>query len=49
VRSDDIGEVIEFYVSREEADAELENVLEDEPEWAGEIAVVAIEFPLSMQ
>jgi hypothetical protein len=48
-RLNDFGEVIDFYVSREEADAALRDVLTDEPEWSGELGVVAIEFPLSAQ
>jgi hypothetical protein len=45
----DFGEIIEFFVTREEADTALVDVLRDEPEWAGELGVVPIEFPLSNQ
>jgi hypothetical protein len=45
----DFGEVIEFYPSREEAEAALRDVLRDEPGWAGEVGVIAIEFPVSAQ
>jgi hypothetical protein len=39
-----LGEVIEFYLSREEAESALRDVLSDEPEWEGELAVVTIEL-----
>jgi hypothetical protein len=45
----DFGEVIEFYPSREEAETALRDVLKDEPQWAGEFGVVAVEFALSPQ
>jgi len=48
-RLNDFGEVIEFYVSRDDADAALADVLRDEPEWFGELGVVRVEFPVSMQ
>jgi|tagenome__1003787_1003787.scaffolds.fasta_scaffold19106247_1 hypothetical protein len=41
------GEIIEFYSSREDAEAALTDVLTDEPTWAGELGVVAIDFPYS--
>jgi hypothetical protein len=47
-RANGSAEVVEFYASREEADAALEGVLEDEPGWAGEVSVVAVEFPFSL-
>jgi hypothetical protein len=48
-RLSDFGEVIEFYVSREDADAALRDVLRDEPAWVGELGVVPVEFTLSLQ
>jgi hypothetical protein len=48
-RLNDFGEVIEFYPSRQEAQDALRAVLEDEPEWAAELGVVSVEFPLSPQ
>ena len=45
----DFGEVIEFYCSREEAEAALLEVLRDEPEWEGELSVIAVELPFSLQ
>jgi hypothetical protein len=40
----ELGEVIEFYSSREEAEEALRDVLTDEPEWEGELGVVAVEL-----
>jgi hypothetical protein len=40
----ELGEVIEFYLSREEAEKALREVLADEPEWEGELGVVAVEL-----
>jgi hypothetical protein len=37
-----VGEVIEFYGSREQAERALEAVLADEPDWAGMIEVVPL-------
>ncbi|HMI99249.1 MAG TPA: hypothetical protein VK488_05395 [Gaiellaceae bacterium] len=48
-RLNDFGEVIEFYNSQAEADAALNDVLRDEPEWAGELGVIAVEFAMSPQ
>jgi hypothetical protein len=48
-RLNDFGEVIEFYASRQEANAALEDVLRDEPEWQGELGIISIEFTLSPQ
>jgi hypothetical protein len=45
----DFGEIIEFFLCREEADAALRDVLRDEPEWAGQLGVMPIEFALSNQ
>jgi hypothetical protein len=45
----EFGEIIEFYVSREDADAALTDALRDEPAWAGELGVVPVEFTLSLQ
>jgi len=36
--------VIDFYASREDAELILEQVLEDEPGWAGTLEVVAVEL-----
>jgi hypothetical protein len=38
------GKIIEFYPSREEAEAALRDVLTDAPEWAGELGVVTVEL-----
>jgi hypothetical protein len=46
-RLNDFGEVLEFYGSREEAEAALRDVLRDEPEWEGELGVVTVEFAAS--
>ena len=35
---------VEIYVTREEADAALAEVLRDEPSWQDQLAVVEIEF-----
>ena len=43
------GQIIEFFLCREEAVAALRDVLRDEPAWAGELGVVPIEFALSSQ
>jgi hypothetical protein len=48
-REDDPGEVIEFYASREQAEAALKDVLTDEPQWEGLYGVVPVEFPFSPQ
>jgi hypothetical protein len=40
----DLGEVIEFYSSQEEAERALRDVLDDEPEWQGELGVVIVEL-----
>jgi hypothetical protein len=48
-RLNDFGEIIEFYVSRDEADTALRDVLTDEPTWVGELGVVPVEFPISLQ
>jgi hypothetical protein len=48
-RENESGRVIEFYSSREEAEAALRDVLTDEPGWSGELGVVPTEFPLSRQ
>jgi hypothetical protein len=47
--NDGWGEVLEFYVTREEADAALREVLADEPGWLCELGVVPIVFPYSPQ
>jgi hypothetical protein len=43
----ELGEVIEFYSSREEADEALREVLADEPEWEGELGIEVVELGLS--
>jgi hypothetical protein len=48
-RDDDPGEIIEFYISREQAEAALKGVLTDEPQWEGLYGVVPVEFPYSPQ
>lgn len=45
----ELGEVIEFYSSREEAEDALRDVLTDEPGWEGLLAVEIVEFPVSAQ
>jgi hypothetical protein len=40
----ELGEVIEFYSSREEAEEALRGVLTDEPQWEGELGVVVVEL-----
>jgi hypothetical protein len=45
----ELGEVIEFYSSQQEAEQALRDVLDDEPEWQGELGVVAVELPVSAQ
>jgi hypothetical protein len=46
---DELGEVIELYVRREDAEAALRDVLTDDPEWEGELGIVTIEFAVSLQ
>jgi type I restriction enzyme, R subunit len=45
----ELGEIIEFYSSREEAEEALRDVLADEPEWEGVLGVEAVELPVSAQ
>jgi hypothetical protein len=45
----DFGEVVEFYVTRGEAEAALADVLHDEPLWEDELGVVPVEFPVTFQ
>jgi hypothetical protein len=40
----ELGGVVEFYLSREEAEAALRGVLTDEPDWEGEIRVVEVDL-----
>jgi hypothetical protein len=40
----ELGEVVEFFASRDEADEALQQVLVDEPEWRGELGVVEVEL-----
>lgn len=40
----EIAEVIEFYPSREAAEAELREILADEPGWIAKLEVVAVDF-----
>jgi hypothetical protein len=44
-----LGEIIEFYSSQQEAEQVLREVLTDEPEWQGELGVVTVELPVSAQ
>jgi hypothetical protein len=48
-RLTEFGQVIDFYISKREAEAALADVLTDEPDWAGVVGVVALEFSLSVQ
>jgi hypothetical protein len=41
------GQVIDFYISPDEAEAALSDILSDEPEWEDELGVVTIVFPFS--
>jgi hypothetical protein len=43
----ELGEVVEFYLSREEAEAALHDVLADEPGWQGVIGVAEIDLGLA--
>jgi hypothetical protein len=45
----ELGEIIEFYSSQQEAEQALRDVLADEPEWQGELGVVAVELSVSAQ
>jgi hypothetical protein len=45
----ELGEIIEFYSSQHEAEQALRDVLADEPEWQGELGVVAVELPVSAE
>ena len=40
----DLQEVVEFYPSRDEAEAALRAALQDEPDWAPILAVARIEY-----
>jgi hypothetical protein len=42
-----VGEAIDFYSSREAAEAELVKVLRDAPELAGELFVEAVDFAVA--
>ena len=44
-----LGEVIEFYSSRKEAEQALKEVLADEPEWEGQLGVEVVALPVSTQ
>jgi hypothetical protein len=39
-----LGDAIDVYVSREQAEADLESVLGDEPEWEGFLCVEPVEL-----
>ena len=39
-----IQEVIEFFATKADAEAELEQILRDEPGWASVLSVVAVDF-----
>ena len=45
----ELGEIVEFYRSREEAEQALHEVLTDEPAWEGQLGVEAVELPVSAQ
>lgn len=45
--SEEIGQVIDFYATREEAEGELRDALSDEPEWEGLLRVEAFNFETS--
>jgi hypothetical protein len=45
--SDEIGAVIDFYATREEAEAELRDALSDEPEWKAVLRVEPFELETS--
>lgn len=45
----ELGQIIEFYSSQEEAEQALRDVLADEPEWQGELGVVAVELSVSAE
>jgi hypothetical protein len=40
----ELGEVIEFYPSREEAEQALQDVLNDEPDLQGQLGVIPVEL-----
>ncbi len=40
----ELGEVVEFFGSREDAEEAPRQVLTDEPDWDGEVAVVEVEL-----
>jgi hypothetical protein len=40
----ELGEVVEFFASREEAEKALRDVLADEPDWDRQISVVEIDL-----
>jgi hypothetical protein len=40
----ELGEIIEFYSSQQEAEQALQDVLTDEPDWQRELGVVPIEL-----
>jgi hypothetical protein len=40
----ELGEVIEFFASREEAEEALRDVLVDEPEWRGIVDIAEIDL-----
>jgi hypothetical protein len=37
-----VGEIVEFYPSREDAERALRDVLADEPQWEGMLASMAV-------
>lgn len=40
----ELGEVIELFVRREDAERALADVLADEPTWNGQLSVVSVEL-----
>ena len=42
-----IGEVVDWYLTKEEAAVALAAALADEPGWVGEVGIVTVEFEVS--
>jgi hypothetical protein len=43
-----VGDVVEFFLRREQAEQFIAEGLEDEPEWAGALSVVEVEFEVAV-
>jgi hypothetical protein len=41
----ELGEVVELYFRREDAEQALRGVLGDEPTWSGELRVIPVQLP----